>query len=143
MVPRRLFLRSQFESVKRWRALEFTDGPYVGFERSLDMFKDGSVVLVPLAGHTAGHTGMFLNLPSGKRYFFTGDVAPGPRRASTGLRMFQGAASLGASGPRRGHEPGGHRAVAWDSAALPGCELVPAHDENVMKTLPQFPVFEE
>ena len=26
---------------------------------------------------------------------------------------------------------------------FPGVKLVPAHDENVMKTLPQFPVFEE
>ncbi len=137
------FLRSQFESVKRWRALEFTDGPYVGFERSLDMFKDGSVVLVPLAGHTAGHTGMFLNLPSGKRYFFTGDVTwtkegiDWPADRSKVLRRLV----------HLDHDEAMNQAAIVRLHGIqqrfPGVKLVPAHDENVMKTLPQFPVFEE
>ena len=38
------------------------------------MFSDGSVVLVPLPGHTPGSTGLFVNLHSGKRFFFIGDL---------------------------------------------------------------------
>jgi N-acyl homoserine lactone hydrolase len=58
----------------RFRALELTDRPYENFDRSLDLFDDGSVVLVALPGHTPGSMGMFVNLKSGKRFFFTGDL---------------------------------------------------------------------
>ena len=53
---------------------EFTGGRYEDFEQSLDLFDDGSVVLVPLPGHTDGSTGVFVNLRSGKRFLFTGDL---------------------------------------------------------------------
>jgi glyoxylase-like metal-dependent hydrolase (beta-lactamase superfamily II) len=53
---------------------DFTGGPYENFDRSLDLFNDGSVVLVPLPGHTTGSTGVFVNLHSGKRFLFTGDL---------------------------------------------------------------------
>jgi N-acyl homoserine lactone hydrolase len=53
---------------------DFTGGPYENFDRSLDLFNDGSVVLVPLPGHTTGSTGIFVNLHSGKRFLFTGDL---------------------------------------------------------------------
>ena len=56
------------------RTFEFNDRPYENFERSLDLFNDGSVVLVPLPGHTYGSTGIFVNLHSGRRFFFTGDL---------------------------------------------------------------------
>lgn len=53
---------------------EFSNGPYENFDSSLDLFNDGSVVLVPLPGHTPGSTGMFVNLHSGRRYLFIGDL---------------------------------------------------------------------
>ena len=53
---------------------EFANGAYENFEVSYDPFGDGSIVFVPLPGHTAGSTGMFVNLHSGKRYFFIGDL---------------------------------------------------------------------
>ena len=58
--------------------IEFFDcaGPaYEGFRSSLDLFGDGSVVLVPLPGHTAGNTGMFINRANGPRIFLLGDAA--------------------------------------------------------------------
>jgi N-acyl homoserine lactone hydrolase len=52
------------------------DGPrYENFERSHDWFGDGSVVLVPLPGHTPGSIGVFLNGVHGRRLFFIGDTA--------------------------------------------------------------------
>jgi N-acyl homoserine lactone hydrolase len=52
------------------------DGPsYEGFRSSYDLFGDGSVVLVPLPGHTAGNTGMFINRANGPRLFLLGDAA--------------------------------------------------------------------
>lgn len=53
----------------------FDDGPYETFDRSKDLFGDGSVVLVPLPGHTPGSVGTFVNLSSGRRIFHIGDVA--------------------------------------------------------------------
>ncbi|MGH9848485.1 MAG: MBL fold metallo-hydrolase [Blastocatellia bacterium] len=56
------------------RTFDFSGEPYENFDRSLDLFNDGSVVLVPLPGHTDGSTGVFVNLRSGKRFLFTGDL---------------------------------------------------------------------
>jgi len=51
------------------------DGPgYLGFPASHDFYGDGSVVIVPAAGHTTGSVIVFLTLPSGKRYAFIGDL---------------------------------------------------------------------
>jgi N-acyl homoserine lactone hydrolase len=52
------------------------DGPaFEGFPASHDWFGDGSVVLVPLPGHTPGSIGIFLATVRGKRLFFIGDAA--------------------------------------------------------------------
>jgi glyoxylase-like metal-dependent hydrolase (beta-lactamase superfamily II) len=52
------------------------DGPaYENFPVSHDWFGDGSVVLVPLPGHTPGSLGIFLNRVGGRRLFFIGDTA--------------------------------------------------------------------
>lgn len=52
------------------------DGPfYEGFRSSHDLFGDGSIVLVPLPGHTAGNTGMFINRSNGPRLLLIGDAA--------------------------------------------------------------------
>jgi glyoxylase-like metal-dependent hydrolase (beta-lactamase superfamily II) len=51
------------------------DGPeYLGFASSHDFYGDGSVVLVPAAGHTTGSIIAFVTVPSGKRYAFIGDL---------------------------------------------------------------------
>jgi N-acyl homoserine lactone hydrolase len=49
--------------------------PYMGFRASHDLFGDGSLVLVPLPGHTAGNTGLFINRANGSRLFLVGDAA--------------------------------------------------------------------
>ena len=49
--------------------------PYEGFRSSHDLLGDGSVVLVPLPGHTAGNTGMFINRSNGPGLFLIGDAA--------------------------------------------------------------------
>ncbi len=61
----------------RVQPLELKDIPYENFAKSLDLFGDQSLVVVPLPGHTPGSLGMFVNLPNGKRYFLIGDAAWG------------------------------------------------------------------
>jgi len=57
---------------------DFTGPAYEGFRASYDLFGDGSIVLVPLPGHTAGNTGMFVNRSNrsdGPRLLLLGDAA--------------------------------------------------------------------
>jgi glyoxylase-like metal-dependent hydrolase (beta-lactamase superfamily II) len=49
-------------------------GPYGPFERHVDLFGDGSLILLEARGHTAGHMAVLLNLKGGS-YLFTGDCA--------------------------------------------------------------------
>ena len=61
-------------------ALNFTpvvlDGPpFLGFPRSLDLFGDGAVVLVPLWGHTPGTLGVFLRLGSRRGALIISDTS--------------------------------------------------------------------
>lgn len=71
----RLFRELQAQAKPRIRKHRFTDGAYGPFPWSKDYFGDGSVVLVPLEGHTPGSLGILVNLASGKRYLFIGDTA--------------------------------------------------------------------
>jgi glyoxylase-like metal-dependent hydrolase (beta-lactamase superfamily II) len=52
----------------------FEGRPYLGFDRSHDLYGDGSLVIVPAPGHTPGSVVVFLTLPSGGRYAFVGDL---------------------------------------------------------------------
>jgi glyoxylase-like metal-dependent hydrolase (beta-lactamase superfamily II) len=57
-----------------YKVYGFPNGPYLGFERSYDMFDDGSVVLVPAGGHTPGSIIAFITLPGSHRYALVGDI---------------------------------------------------------------------
>ncbi|MDP2314537.1 MAG: MBL fold metallo-hydrolase [Pseudomonadota bacterium] len=60
--------------VERGRAISF-DGPAVGpYPASWDLYGDGSAVIVPMPGHTAGSVGTLLRLPDGRRVFHVGDT---------------------------------------------------------------------
>jgi N-acyl homoserine lactone hydrolase len=51
------------------------DGPeYAGFQASHDLFGDGSIILVPLPGHTAGQVGMLIHRANGAHLFLVGDA---------------------------------------------------------------------
>ena len=119
---------------------DFTGGPYENFDRSLDLFNDGSVVLVPLPGHTTGSTGVFVNLRSGKRFLFTGDL-------TWALEGFE----LPAERPWLAR-----RLVDYDEAEVrrsiikvhlllrkyPDLIVVPAHDRRVHDRIASLPRFE-
>jgi len=53
----------------------FDGPPHLGFPASHDVYGDGSVVIVPAKGHTAGSVIVFVALPDGRRYAFIGDLA--------------------------------------------------------------------
>ncbi len=53
--------------------LRFEPAPYETFDESADLYRDGSVVVVPLRGHTPGSVGIFVNLSPTRRLFYVGD----------------------------------------------------------------------
>ena len=66
--------------------LRFESGPYANFERSHDVFGDGSVVVVPLFGHTPGSVGVFLNLSATRRLLHVGDTLNTAESLDRGVR---------------------------------------------------------
>ena len=140
--PRPVFIQEQLNDPKtKWHWIEFAATPYENFETSHDLYGDGSIVLVPLPGHTPGSLGMFVNLPSGKRYFFTGDLT----WAHEGLTI-----------PSQRPWPA-RRLVDFDPSAVrtsiarvrtlmqqrPSLIVVPTHDDRAQQAIARFPKFEE
>lgn len=126
-------LARSFGNVK-WLVYDFTDGPYLGFPRSRDVFKDGSVVIVPAGGHTPGSVIIFVTLPGDKRYAFVGDLVwqregyeiPAERPWLSRRLVDSDEATV------RTRVEQLHRL----SKLVPGLVIVPAHDRRVQETLP-------
>lgn len=117
-----------------YRTYDFTNGPYLGFPRSRDVFGDGSVVLVPAPGHTPGSIVAFVNTPDGRHYALIGDTA----WQAEGVE-------LPAQKPMLtrfvDHDPKSTwimlQRLHAARAAVPGLIVVPAHDARVWASLPQ------
>jgi len=121
----------------KWKLFEFIDGPYGGFEASLDLFGDRSAVLVPLPGHTPGSTGLFLTTTSGRRVLFCGDAV-----WNSGAIACRAPRTAFASRIADADRPAALRAVErLHRIALDDRELtiVPAHDGDLHERLGHFP----
>ena len=59
--------------------LRFDPKPYESFDESADLYRDGSVVVVPLRGHTPGSVGIFVNLSPTRRLLYVGDAVDDER----------------------------------------------------------------
>lgn len=119
-----------------WHSYAFEDGPYLGFERSLDFHGDGSVVVVPAGGHTPGSVIIFVTLPDGVRYAFIGDLtwqAEGVDLPAERPWVSRQLVDVDAQRVReqlvRLHQL---------QEVMPELQIVPAHDRGVARTLPEF-----
>ena len=121
----------------RWRAIVFNNGPYKGYEKSLDLYHDGSIILVPMAGHTTGSIGMFLTTDNGSCYFFIGDVA------WTVDALKASATKFWAAGLIVDHDAKETLASVNQVRVLlekyPETIIVPAHDSTIQNELGYFP----
>lgn len=120
-------VRAQADAiVGRVRPLAFANAAYETFDRSLDLFGDGSVVLVPLPGHTPGSIGTFLTVGE-KRIFHVGDTAWAELQIERRIGKGVVAASTDVD-----HE--GTNAMVARLAALhdadPALVILPAHDRG-------------
>ena len=48
--------------------------PFLNFPASHDIFGDGSMVLVDMPGHSPGLMGLYVTMPSGRRFLFSADT---------------------------------------------------------------------
>lgn len=121
----------------QWDVLSFTGGPFKGYPQSLDLYQDGTVVLVPMPGHTQGSVGLFLTVDSGAVYFFIGDVAWTQDALNAGAPKFWAASLLVDQDAAQTLSAVEHvRAIAL---AQPDLVVVPAHDSKVQDALGYFP----
>jgi N-acyl homoserine lactone hydrolase len=121
----------------RYEPYNYLHGAYLGFEPSLDYYGDGSIVLVPVPGHTPGSIIAFVNTSDGKRYALIGDLV----WQKEGI-------DLPAERPwisRRlvDKDPEQVRAAIVQmhriQKQMPDLIVVPAHDQRVWEQLPRFP----
>lgn len=111
-----------------WREYSFGGGPYLGFPESRDWYGDGSVVIVPVPGHTPGSVIVFLATPDGKRRALVGDLVwqrEGILEREERPFLQRRAADLDEEGVRHGilH-------MASIAARFPEMSIVPAHDQR-------------
>lgn len=135
------FMQAHFEESINWQHYTLSNRPYNGFERSVDIFKDGSVVLVDLAGHTQGQVGMFVRTSPITQYFFIGDatwVVEGIYNNRPRPKITQWM-----SGVDGDYEENARviEKIHKLHKKQPNLIIVPAHDEKVAATLPRFPNF--
>jgi len=124
----------------KWELVEFQQKAYGPFEESYDMFNDGSVVAVPLIGHTVGSMGLFINTAAGKRYFFIGDASWSFKAVTTlspKIPWVQGMVDKDKTATEKTltllHE-------IWKDN--PDIQIIPTHDGPVVDLISQFPTFE-
>jgi glyoxylase-like metal-dependent hydrolase (beta-lactamase superfamily II) len=48
--------------------------PFKNFPASYDLFGDGSMVLIDMPGHSTGLMGLYVTMPSGRRFLFSADT---------------------------------------------------------------------
>ncbi len=65
---------SPFDAHAQVQQVALDDGPFGPFAAHLDLFGDGSLLILAAPGHTAGHVSVLLNL-TGTTFLFTGDAA--------------------------------------------------------------------
>ncbi|GEQ77701.1 MBL fold metallo-hydrolase [Comamonas testosteroni] len=123
----------------QWEPLVFQPIPFKGYPESLDVFKDGKVVLVPMPSHTPGSVGLFVTVDSGKQYFFIGDVAWTVAALQQGKPKFWVAGKLVDSNPQQTQSS--IEKVRALMQSEPDLVVVPAHDSTVQDSLGYFPAW--
>lgn len=115
-----------------YRVYDFPDGPYLGFQRSRDWFGDGSLVIVPAAGHTPGSVVVFVNTPA-HRLALIGDLAwqiDGVNRPAEKPWIARRAADHDAASLQRLLIHLHHL-----QAGVPGLQVLPSHDQESWREL--------
>lgn len=113
-------------------AFDFKGPPLDGFDASFDLFGDGSVVAVPLPGHTPGSTAFLVRGANGVTWLFSGDATWTSRGvelpAHKMLRAFDDDLEVLSSTIGR---------LKAFSLNRPDVKVIPAHDGAALAQLPE------
>lgn len=118
--------------------IEWPDAPFGTFERSIDLFGDGSVMLLDANGHTRGSMAILVSLPSGERFLFTGDASW--LRRGYREHKHKGWKTRLLDNSRRGVMPTLARIAQLEHLAR-DVKVVPAHDPEVWAELKHAPIW--
>jgi glyoxylase-like metal-dependent hydrolase (beta-lactamase superfamily II) len=115
----------------RLAAFDFSGPAVEGFPSSFDVFGDGSIVGVPLPGHTPGSAGWLVRGPGGVTYLFSGDATWTSRGVERPAHKFLKAydEDLGVLARTVGLLHALHE-------ARPDVVIIPAHDAAALEKLP-------
>ncbi|GLQ07629.1 MBL fold metallo-hydrolase [Sneathiella chinensis] len=128
------FFREQYDGDFPWRFIRFEDGPFETYDRSWDVYGDGSVVVVPFKGHTAGSLGMFVTTGAGERLLFIGDVSWAERALhipSLRPALTQPLVDLDMEDLREVLAD-----IHYLMKRYPDLRVIPTHDKRMIDTLP-------
>lgn len=126
-------LARSFENV-RYELYDFEGGPYLGYPRSHDLYGDGSIVMVPAAGHTPGSVIVFVTPPEGPRFVFVGDLIWQLEALSQREERPWFSRAMVDSEREGVRQQLSHLAAL--AARFPGLVVVPAHDQRGFAKLP-------
>ncbi|UOF02450.1 MBL fold metallo-hydrolase [Bdellovibrio reynosensis] len=128
---------SQFSHADlKWCNFNWSNKAYRGFDQSYDVFGDGTVVAVPLPGHSIGSMGVFVHTKT-KDYFLVGDLVWSARAIELGKHKFFVASKIVDRNREKVMEAIEKvREVAKKDKSL---IIIPAHDAEVQDTLGYFP----
>ncbi|GAB4543909.1 MAG: MBL fold metallo-hydrolase [Haliangiales bacterium] len=117
-----------------------SDGVYGPFPSSRDYFGDGSVIALPLSGHTPGSIAVLVNLGSGRRYLLIGDTAWAREGVDWPAEKPLLSRAMVDADPERVRD----QLVSLHQlqAANPELVIVPAHDARVHSQMATFPARE-
>jgi len=124
------FLRSHIELPRlRWNKVSLDQPAEPGlepFDRSLDVLGDGSLILLPTPGHTAGSMSLLIRRPGRPPLLLVGDLSYGAELLSRG--------QLPGVGGRRSLADSTRKVQAL-AERLPGLVVLPAHDPTAAQRL--------
>lgn len=126
-------LPSVFAGNIDWHLYEFENKPYEGFAQSLDLMGDGTLVLVPLSGHTPGSVGLFINLSPEKRIFMIGDTVWSTKAIEEGAPKFWIAQKFADNRPDQVME--NIHKLQELKKRLPQLLIVPSHDQQAVEAM--------
>ncbi len=113
----------------QWEMIPFSHKPYEGYEKSFDLFGDGSLVFVLMSGHTPGSLGLFINKSTSERIFLVGDTTwkcdlNGMPLYKSKIGRIYSDQDIGATAVQIDH-------LKKLKELYPYLQLVPAHDPDV------------
>lgn len=109
------------------KPLPYKSGPYLGFDSSDDIYGDGTIVAVPLPGHTPGSQGVFLKLGE-RRVRLIGDATDLLEAAVRGLPKSPPIRAATDAEPQLADAQA--KRLSDFHAVHPEIALVPAHDRT-------------